>query len=274
LPSIRLAPFCQALRCAFTLMASSQDTRIGTPRWVAQRFQDGRKSGLSDHEIIRLALAERYPPGILKPMQAEVLASRMDEPQDIFALCHLIADLENLAHLSLYQRRTVMIGEKTIEADTFDVMDRELCRLGYDPDQPSAMPAAPVPASSRRARLAICVLVACAIIAGAVFAFTRFGGSKLLPSPEPTSAASPEPAGTSSPPPAKALSPELANALSPELAGWYERLREERAQLDLSNAEAVTVFNQHVAVYHEALERARHEHSVALPPPPQGSVTR
>ena len=63
-----------------------------------------------------------------QPARLELLAGSV---RNIFDLCHLIADLELLNHLTPTQRETMTTRGENIVTHTHSVMDRELEGLGH-----------------------------------------------------------------------------------------------------------------------------------------------
>jgi hypothetical protein len=66
-----------------------------------------------------------------KPHQAAILYERRKNATDIFSFCHLIAEVELLSHLKAYDRITLQMGTGNIVQHTYNVIDNELVKLGY-----------------------------------------------------------------------------------------------------------------------------------------------
>lgn len=109
------------------------DSRKSLAKWAAKIFTQARHQNpqISDNEIIDIAIHTRYSIVRLKPHQTEILHSLRDTASDIFSLCYLIAEVELLSHLDAYHRMTLQMGGENIVDHTFNVIGKELAKLGF-----------------------------------------------------------------------------------------------------------------------------------------------
>ena len=123
------------------------DARITTARWAAKIFNELRKAGGPDAEIVHVALYMRYKMIPLNSGQKEIFDMLMHawSPADIYGLCHLVAEVELLNHLDLYDRVELIVCGENIVTHTYAVIDRELQRLGFYPPAPAPLKAPPPP---------------------------------------------------------------------------------------------------------------------------------
>jgi len=110
------------------------DSRKSVARWAAKLFTQFRRRNphLSTQDIIDLGLQSRYYVIGPKPHQAAILYEQRKNATDIFSFCHLIAEVELLSHLNAYDRVMLRLGGENIVQHTFNVMDNELIKLGFE----------------------------------------------------------------------------------------------------------------------------------------------
>jgi hypothetical protein len=112
------------------------DARKQTAIWVARWFKllPQARPGVTADEVIRMALEARYlrsGNGRLFAVSADAInQGRVKTARD---LCHLLADLELLAHLTPEQRVSLEMQGENIVAHTYRVMDEQLARDGLLP---------------------------------------------------------------------------------------------------------------------------------------------
>lgn len=87
--------------------------------------------GLSDKEIAQFILNARLAVSGLKSEQIAFVEEVRDVVTDIYSLCHLIAKIELLNHLSLHQQTNLTVKGENIVEHTYNVMNDELEKLGY-----------------------------------------------------------------------------------------------------------------------------------------------
>lgn len=109
------------------------DSRKSVARWTAKLFTQARRNNtqISTQDIIDSAIHARYSVIRPKPHQAGILHTRRREATDIFSFCHLIVEVELLSHLSAYDRMTLQIGGENIVEHTYNAVDNELTKLGF-----------------------------------------------------------------------------------------------------------------------------------------------
>ena len=111
------------------------DTRKLIAKRVAQTFTQilQKDPHTPVHDIIDFVLGMSYSRFPLKPSQVEILERRRHTAVDIFSLCHLIAEVELLSHLTWEERYTLQMGGESVVFHTYRVMDQELIRRGFQP---------------------------------------------------------------------------------------------------------------------------------------------
>jgi hypothetical protein len=114
------------------------DSRKSLARWAAKCFRTVREKNpnASDAEIIELAIRSRYATGpSLSNSQKKILQDHRNEAVDIHSLCHVIAEVELLNHLSYSDRRDMTMKSENIVEHTYNVISEELERLGFPKKQ-------------------------------------------------------------------------------------------------------------------------------------------
>jgi hypothetical protein len=205
------------------------DSRIINVHWVDKQFQKGIKNKLSDQEIIKKALETRYATVILAPQEIELLEIRAPKTKTIFDLCHLIGELENLNHISLFDRHTMIVGNlgRSIQEETFAVMDEELMKLGYAHHRPGRKPN-----QSKKIK---------GVAIGVMFLALSYAAYiNIFPASKRPNAVIPAEA---TPVAVKATTPPV------NLQAWHAKLDDARKKLDPTNAAAVAEFNKEVALF-------------------------
>ncbi len=109
------------------------DSRKSLAKWAAKLFREARRNNpqISTQEIIDAAIHARYAVIRPKPHEAEILHNQRREATDIFSFCHLIAEVELLSHLNFFDRTTMQMGGENIVTHTYNVIDNELIKLGF-----------------------------------------------------------------------------------------------------------------------------------------------
>ena len=109
------------------------DSRKSCAKNLAKKYTEvlQLRPHFSAQEIIEVVIQARYSIIGPNPHQAEIFYTRRHEATDIFSLCHLIAEVELLSHLTASDRITMQMGGENIVQHTYDVMDNELVKLGF-----------------------------------------------------------------------------------------------------------------------------------------------
>jgi hypothetical protein len=110
------------------------DSRKSLARWAAKCFRAVREKNpnASDAEIIERAIRSRYATGpSLTNSQKKILQDQWNEAVDIHSLCHVIAEVELLDHLSYSDRKDMKMKSENIVEHTYNVISEELERLGF-----------------------------------------------------------------------------------------------------------------------------------------------
>ncbi|MDB6175008.1 MAG: hypothetical protein JWL59_4319 [Chthoniobacteraceae bacterium] len=225
------------------MFSPPSDSRIINARWVDQQFRQGEKAKLSHADIILKALEARYSGGRLAPQEMQILEARYSKTKTIFDLCHLVGELENLSHMSLFDRHTVKVGKfgRTIQEETFAVMDAELISLGYAYHW-----------SGRKPNHAPKIKAGAIGIAFLLLGYVAY--LNVFPPQKTVKAAPAFTAAKATPPPTSAKAPPPV-----DLQSWGLKLNEARKNLDPKNAAAVAAFNKEVALYQaEKAKQAGH----------------